>query len=195
MKKIKFYLQAATIVVLFATSCKGPTGETGPAGPSGQQGIAGAAGAAGAKGDKGEAGAANVFTSEWKTVKSEEWSTFDDDPGYFNIFFIDKNITQNLLDKGMFLCYNRITDDKAIVSQLPVSNQTAQWNYLLYNDPVDPETGVIIYLDFYDDRKTVDYSLDFRWIFIPDATLKNGRKMNIDWKNYEQVKRYLNLKD
>lgn len=189
MKKIKTLLIFSIIFLIFQTSCEGPAGEAGPAGPAGQQGIAGA------KGDKGDAGTANVFSSTWKTVKPTDWFTYDDDPGFFGIFFLDKNITPNLLEKGMFLCFNRDTDDKTFVWPMPVSNIKGQYNYYLYNDPKDPETGVGIYLDYYDDRKTIDFSLDFRWVFIPEVTIKNGRKKNIDWHNYEEVKKELNLKD
>ena len=165
MKTYNYFIKTLAIFVLFISSCKGPAGDIGPAGA---QGVAGTAGATGTKGDPGTA---NVFTSAWQTVKPEDWYTYDEDPGYFDIFFIDKNITKNLLEKGLFICYFRETADNAFVGQLPISNQKAQWNYYLYeNSPTDSETGVGIYLDYFDDRKTVTNSLDFRWIFIFDQS-------------------------
>ena len=193
MRKTNTILKHLAIWTILLSSCKGPTGDVGPAGTQGQ---AGPQGVAGTKGDKGDAGTANVFTSAWQTVKPEDWYTYDDDPGYFDIFFKDKNITKNLLEKGLFICYFRETADKAFVGQLPLSNQRAQWNYYIYdNSPTDSETGVGIYLDYFDDRKTVTNSLDFRWVFIPETAVKNGRKKNIDWNNYAEVKKEFNLID
>ncbi len=193
MKKTNSILKHLAIWTILLSACKGPAGDVGPAGP---QGAAGTQGIAGAKGDKGEPGAANVFASGWQTVKPDGWFTDEEDPGFFGFFFIDKNITKNLLEKGMFMCYYRETADKAFVGQLPVSNQRAQWNYYLYeNTPTDPETGVGIYLDYFDNRKTIANSMDFRWVYIPEATVKNGKKLYIDWQNFEEVKKYLNLKD
>lgn len=192
MKLIKTSFKVLIVLTLFSISCKGPQGDVGPAGSQGSQG---AAGAAGAKGDKGDPGTANVFTSAWQTVKPTDWFTYEEDPGFFEVFFLDKNVTADLLEKGLFICFARITEDPTAVFPMPISNLKGQWNYYLYNDPKDPETGVGIYIDYYDNRKTYDTSLDFRWIFVPTATIKNGRKKNVNWNDYEEVKRELNLKD
>jgi hypothetical protein len=69
---IRLMLAAFVFYGLF--SCEGPEGPAGATGQAGPQGVAGAAGPAGTQGPAGPAGpqgpegAANVISSDWKSL-------------------------------------------------------------------------------------------------------------------------------
>lgn len=188
MKKVLSLLSVAFVAILAA--CEGPQGEVGPAGPQGPQGVPGA---------KGDPGTVNIYTSKWITVKGPDWYTYDEEKKYYNIAFKEPLITQSALDKGLFMCYFRYSDDKTAIYPLPtylISSGATVGFYPL----IDPQLGSAMvfetqFQEATDLKSFTDFSVDFRYVIIPDATLKSGRMKDIDWKNYEEVKKALNLQD
>ncbi len=98
------------IFSLFIGSCtkEGPAGAQGPAGDPGPQGPAGPAGQPGAS------GTANVFYSDWITIRLQNTS----EPELFVQDIAAARITQEVVDKGAVLMYYEFA---GFVYPLPLS--------------------------------------------------------------------------
>lgn len=204
MKRITSLLKLSIVLAVFGLACKGPAGDTGPAGAAGAQGAQGAAGAAGTAGPAGPAGPAgkdgasassNIATSAWLTVPANQWET-DEDSTFFSVFLTEKAITQAVLDKGAVMAYVKGANDKDYIIPLPYSAGAFQISYV----PIfDATQGGIMEFDFAPFLEGVAPSdigsLAFRYIIIKDIALVGGRQKAINWKDYTEVKRELNLRD
>jgi len=190
-------------------ACKGPQGEVGPQGAAGPTGVTGAqgspgvpgnpgssgatgsAGATGAQGLQGVPGAVNVLASAWVTAKAVDWRS-DNDPQYFYLGFDEKNVTQSLLDKGLVMAYYRDPNQKTVVLSLPSVTDRLSIGYFLQF--VNNKGTVNFDLTYFKPRTIpIDFDLEFRWVIVPSS--QGGRLKAIDWKNYEEVRRELNLVD
>jgi hypothetical protein len=204
MKQISSFFKLIIVLAIFASACKGPAGETGPAGATGAAGPQGAAGAAGAAGPAGPAGPAgkdgasassNITTSAWVSVAPNQWET-DADSTFFSAFLTEKAITQAVLDKGAVLGYVKGATATDYILPMPYSAGAFQISYV----PIfDATQGGIIEFDFTPFLEGVAPgdigSLAFRYVIIKDLNLIGGRAKAINWKDYNEVKRELNLKD
>jgi hypothetical protein len=203
MKAFSSIFKLAIIFILFSMACKGPAGDTGPAGPTGLKGDPGAAGATGATGATGAAGkdgatggsSSNITSSTWLTVTPNDWDT-DKDSLFFSVFAVEKAITQLVLDKGAVIAYFKGSADKDYILPLPFSSSTFRISYVPIFDATD---GGLMEFDFSAILKTrkpnTIGNLSFRYVIIKDLALIGGRQKAINWKDYEEVKRELNLKD
>ena len=170
------------VVALLAclVACKGPQGDVGPQGPAGTQGPA------------VHAGTANLMASAWVTVPDSVWIG-NNDSTYYIISREDANITQAVLDRGLVMAYYRNAGRDNVVFSLPTANEEMSLGYFMR---VNGGRGTINFdLTFFQPRRTpIDFDLEFRWIVIPpNAT--TGRLKSLDWKDYEAVRRELELVD
>lgn len=201
MKRLSTYFKLVIVLAIFASACKGPAGETGPAGATGAQGAAGPAGATGPAGPAGKDGkdgagtASNITTSAWITAKPADWDT-NEDSTFFSIFAIEKAVTQAVLDKGAVLAYVKGATDKDYIIPLPYSAGAFQLSYVPIFDATEGGLMEFDFSPFIEGLDPADIGdLAFRYVIIKDLSLIGGRAKAINWKDYEEVKRELNLKD
>jgi hypothetical protein len=106
---------------------------------------------------------------------------------------IQTYLTQRTLDGGMVLVYNRLPSNKTFVNAVPFDTYYGD-NHVTYSYAA--EVGKIsCYVSF---SKAVDANAyfsdeEFRAVIIPPNT--GARLQNVNWKDYNEVKRVLNLED
>ena len=189
MKKLTY--QIAVIALVSAAISLASCSKEGPAGPAGAQGPAGPAGAQGPAGAKGDAGTANVIYSEWLDV------TFDN--GFATI--TAPQLTTDILNSGEIKIYWNInTAEDPFVVQVPcvvplvvlTQNEDDSEEPDIYIDPYF-ETEMIHILSNYNLTSSNGAS-QFRYILIPGGVAAR-KASGVDWNDYSQVKKYLNLKN
>lgn len=189
MKKLTFQIAVIAFVavsVLFASCSKeGPAGATGPAG------AAGPAGGQGPAGPKGDEGTANVIYSEWLDV------TFDEN----GVAIVPApGLSNEILNSGAVKIYWNLSNaDNPFVVSLPCSVLPTILFDAEETDPnivINPylSTDTIILTSNYDVSSSQGIS-QFRYILIPGGTPAARKAAAVDWNNYAEVKKYLNLKD
>lgn len=197
---MKFKFNITLVVCFIATlllfsSCK--KGDTGATGPQGSAGPAGSNGAAGAQGPKGDPGTANVIYSAWLDVTFEADTVHDgtaiDTLGFFASIDAPQ-IDSAMLAGGEIKVYINLNDaSDPFISPLPytdlfngitISSDFTSQSIQLYSN-IDAGTITI------DGTKYQQY----RYILVPGSVLAGRTASSIDWKDYKQVKAYLNLKD
>lgn len=181
MKKIILFVFAS-----FLFACEAPVGDVGP------QGAAGAAGAKGDKGDVGEKGTFNAIVSNWYIASNWLGSNIS-----YAALFTEPKLTQQVLDKGLILGFYRPAGEDASGVVLPIPDETANYS-LGISGFVSGTDGVItVSLDFRNaavkNPNIEDWNIRVRWIIVPPAS--TGRLKNVDWKNYNEVKKALNIQD
>ena len=189
MKKLTLQITAIAFVAVSAllTSCS----KEGPTGPAGAQGTAGPSGAQGPTGPKGDAGTANVIYSEWKDVSFDENGLgILQAPGLSN----------EILNSGAVKVYwNLFTKDDPFIVSLPCSVIPS----ILFDvDDKAPDIVINPYLSKDTIALISNYNVSseqgisqFRYILIPGGTPAARKASGINWNNYAEVKKYLNLKD
>jgi hypothetical protein len=136
-------------------------------------------------GPKGDTGVANAVYSAWKTV------TFGgavlqtgDTVGVATI--TAPEITNDVLNKGTVHVYaNFGTAAAPDIVPIPYSDLLISGIYV----NVDMELGKINLIS------NIDASAPYRYIVITGSVAAGGRQATIDWNNYAEVKKALNLKD
>lgn len=173
--------------LLFLAACTGEKGEVGP------QGVAGAAGAAGDKGDTGAKGEFTKVLTGKITVKPANWiaQTIDvADDGYY-VVIPEKQITKDILEKGMIMVYYTFSD---INTPMPAVSGDSKVLHLAYLANGEGRIRIDLHPAVYLSKivkPTFDYN--FRWVIAPGSTA--GRMSNINWNDYNDVKTKLCLKD
>lgn len=184
MRKSGLLLLALFILsALTFTSCskEGPQGEPGPQGAQGPQGP---------KGDPGTQG--DVIYSEWLDVTYDEHGVAE---------ISAPKLTKDILNSGMIKVYVNLdkADDPYIVS-VPCTVAIG----VLAPDPDEDmpdvyidayfSTGLIQLVSNYD-LSSFNGTLQARYVLIPGSA--NARKITpeVDWNDYNSVKKYLNLTD
>lgn len=181
-------------ITIFFTSCikEGPAGATGPQGSTGAPGPTGAAGPAGAPGTPGATGTANVIYSNWLDVTF----TPNKDSSAWTSQITAPQMVDSILNKGEIKVYLNAGKDsttKNFIVPLPIYDPFA--------------VGAIINVYFQTQKITLVASdnvgtftskgakyYQYRYILIPGGKVA-GRMGNIDWNDYQQVKKYLRLQD
>lgn len=109
----------------------GAMGEQGIAGMDGQDGTDGQDGADGQDGQDGEDGNANVFSSGWVEYDEAVWTEVTGEFGidYRNYPIEEAEITQDIVDNGVVLVYNRFVITGTHVYTLPFTENITS------NDP------------------------------------------------------------
>jgi hypothetical protein len=202
MKKLSTYFKLSIVLGLLIVACKGPAGETGPAGPQGPTGAQGAAGAAGATGPAGKDGkdgagsSINATTSPWLAIGQNDWNVYTQDSTYTNVYITEKLITPAVLEKGLVMAYLRFGTDIGYAEPLPFVLENGKVSFAPGYDATDG--GFMeFYIDIYRRRAVPPAGFNFRYVIIPDLKVVNpgGRQKAINWKDYNEVKKLLNLKD
>ena len=185
MKKLTMRAIAALLVsaVLAFSSCskEGPAGATGPAGPAGPTGATGAQGAT---------GTANVIYSEWIDTTTWHADTVHNgaqiDTVSYTALVSAPQLDLGILNTGVIKVYadfNLDATDPTVLA-LPYLGSSFYIDALFYLNTIQLSSNV----DF--------TGLPVRYVLVPGGTAA-GRKsaQAIDWNNYAEVKKYLNLKD
>ncbi len=190
MKKLTF--QIAVIALVAAGISLASCSKEGPAGPAGAQGAAGPTGAQGPAGAKGDPGTANVIYSEWLDVTFEEGLAMME----------AQELTADILNGGAIKVYwNAGTAEQPLVVPVPcvfpigfIVEEPEEDQPDIFIDPYY-EVGRITLSSNYNLTST-DGASRFRYILIPGG-VQAARKAvtEVDWNDYNQVKKYLNLKD
>ena len=168
------------------TGCEAPAGEVGP------QGAAGATGEKGEKGPTGDKGAFSGYASEWTNIANTQWKL----TGLKAVNTqTDARLTQAILDQGLVLAYYKrnlsFFFDTNAVYQIP-----DDWDEYLFTFKAN--VGSMDYEIYFKSAQAFtpelyEWQIAVRYIVVPTA--KAGRMKNIDWSNYNEVKRILNLND
>ncbi|WP_185155580.1 hypothetical protein [Rudanella paleaurantiibacter] len=192
-RNTRFFSAFLLATSLMFTQCKGPAGDPGPqgpVGPKGDTGATGATGAAGAQGPKGEVGSANVTQITW--LKATDRSN-----AFENVYKLPADVS---VANSLVLGYASISNQAnpgywfAVPSFLDYawipSNQRDFYSFNYTSNQVTMnrfnEAG---------SRVTNLYDFSMKVVVIPAATLKNGRLANLDYTNYEAVKKAFSLPD
>ena len=168
---------AATLLTssFLFTQCQGPEGPAGPAGP---QGVAGPAGAQGAAGQNGNANVIQVTFNE----------AFS--PTISKLFTLPSTISSDILNSSSVLVYVRTSNDPGNLYQIRGLISSDDFRYIL-----TPSTRSLQIR-----RATGTYVSSItmtKVIIIPANSLINGRVglPDIDFSDYNAVKKYYNLPD
>jgi hypothetical protein len=199
------------MAIIFMDACKG---EKGDVGPSGTTGVAGPTGANGAVGVAGPTGTANVVYGTWQDMNNTNfWYKLgasnttggaNNGGGSYNAFSnrgwgcdIPAPITQDVLDKGQVFVYGKfaasIGDNRVYL--LPNNfwgNWSHQVNILL--NRIYIQTIWDVALTAPTTYNPSGFLCFFRYIVIPGG-VAGGRKANVDYNDYEAVKKAYNIPD
>ena len=178
---------------ILTVSC-GKDGDTGPAGAAGPAGPSGPAGPAGPQGPDGTA---NVIYSDWLDVAYEADTIHTagggiDTVGYFAQIDVAK-LDLDMLSTGEIKVYlNGFSAADPTVIPLPYFNiyTNLSINPVFYLNTIELYSNGDI--STVQDNAGVKYQ-QYRYVLIPGG--EEARKAKIDWNNYEEVKKYLNLKN
>lgn len=168
--------------VLNLISCKAPVGDIGP------QGAAGVAGDKGAKGATGDKGAFSGIVSPWSEIKPAQWKL----TGTKAVFSqSNASLTQAMLDGGLILAYYRPLpeDESNVVISLADETNTYLFTYKANVGSMDYE--VHFKKAEFINPNMEDWNIKVRYIIVPPA--KAARLSDVNWKDYKEVKRILNL--
>lgn len=183
MRKIIIFIFAS-----FLISCKAPVGDIGP------QGAAGAAGTKGDKGETGQKGTFSAIVSPW--VTTDKWTVFTTNISYLSQFSEPK-LTQQILDKGLLLGFYRPAGEDESGVVLPIPDETANYSLGMSGFMNKTEGNISIKLAFRSaavrNPNLEDWNVKVRWIIVPPSS--TGRLKNVDWENYNEVKKALNIQD
>ncbi len=185
MKKIIIF-----IFISFLLACEAPIGDVGLVGPSGAEG---------AKGDKGDIGGKGTFSaivSDWKEIKPANWLKGGSDLSFIAAFDEPK-LTADITNKGLVLGFYRTLPEDASSQIFPIPDETSNYSLGIYASFTSSLKAIGYFLDFRNlavkPATLVDWNIKVRYILVPPASA--GRLKNIDWKNYNEVKKALNIKD
>lgn len=193
MKRNIYSLLTLLFIAFLLNACKGPAGDPGPIGPQGAKGDTGA---------KGDPGTVSVITTGWIPVTQKDMISRYDAEGLIiaTRFFggqLDK-LSQKILDDGIILAYNRQTANKQSVTSIPFTldlNFMEPGLQLSYYFEARPKE-VNCYIQLSKSVKDISpYLVDeeYRFVFIPGPS--GARMKDIDFNNYEAVKKAFNLQD
>jgi hypothetical protein len=176
------------LLILFTflgiAGCEAPVGDLGP------QGASGATGEKGDKGPTGDKGAFSGIISQWKEIKSDQWKLTGTKAVYT---LSEATLTQNILDQGLILAYYRPLpeDESSAVISLADETNTYLFTYKANLGSLDYE------LNFkkaeFINPNLEDWNIKVRYIIVPPA--KAGRMAQVNWADYNEVKKVLNLND
>jgi hypothetical protein len=154
-----------SIIIVAIISCKGPQGEVGPQGTQGSQGI---------QGNAGPIGTANVIYSEWTNI------TFTGSGSSWQAKISAPKITQEILDKGLVKTYFKLDKN---VYELPLASGGLSYLYQSIS------IGNINLLS----NSKWSSEIPWRYVIIPGGI--GARRANIDYSDYEAVKKAYNIPD
>jgi len=188
MKRIPFIfavLLFINVIIFYACSKTGPAGPAGPAGATGATGGTGAQGAPGATGSQGPPGTANVIFSRW--TNGSTW-TLDGGAGLVFYNIPSTSLTQAILSGGSIHVYWAVSGDTVNnVRQLPFTETIGGDVY--YHNPKYSVGNIRIETN----NLAISTSNRYRYILIPGAVIGGRLSSNINFNDYDEVIRQLNL--
>lgn len=174
MKKITLFLNVCLMacVIMFSSCAK--DGETGPQGPAGPQGAQGPQGNANVKSDL-------AMVSNW---------IYDSNSAKWVATIIDNNITQEIADRGMVMVYLVESGSNIAlpVTLYPSGTYSRTINYFYSQQQVTINIG-----DSDKIQPGHPGTVTFRVVKIAPAARKANP--NVDWTDYNQVKKCLNIQE
>jgi hypothetical protein len=183
-------MKTKLLTVLILTSFLGISGCEAPTGDVGPQGATGATGEKGEKGPTGDKGAFSGIVSAWTEIKPAQWKL----TGTKAVFSIaDANFTQANLDGALLLAFYRPLPEDESSAVITLSDDT--YGYFFSFKAV---AGSIDYEVSFKHPNLInpnmeDWNIKVRYIIVPQA--KAGRLKGANWRDYNEVKRILNLND
>jgi len=185
------YLKGASVfmlsVVLLFTACK-----KGDAGPQGEKGDPGPAGAAGATGATGKTGSANVIYSAWMDV------TYQSADSVTAVGTMDApKLVDSIIQKGEVKVYCNInTPSSPTIVSLPYTDGGVVFGFPdLVINPLYRVGTIYLYSNYNLSTRTSSSGekvFQYRYILIPGGVTARSA---VNWNDYTQVKKYLELKD
>jgi hypothetical protein len=188
MKTIKsiFGIVLMATAVIFMDGCKAEKGDIGPAGPAGPTGANGATGSTGATGATGATGNANVIQINFGSV------THTGAELSYNL----TSITEAQINNSAYFTYVKTSSNSTIWNELP---GTIYLTGNQYKVAINTQPSGISYPRLYVGRTTSgggnEVFTNTKIIFIASNDIRNGRKANVDFSDYEAVKSFYGLKD
>lgn len=176
MKNIFFLMLLTGITALF--SCKGDMGDVGPAG---KDGIDGVDGTDGINGQNGQNGNANVKSFQ-TAVAATDWQVYDS-----HLSLIDlqvPTVTQQIAATGLVMVYFQFGGGEWYA--LPYSRSTQ--NYFFW-----AKTGLVRLHTQNDNTSPEKFSGNVRVVAVSADGL--ARNPDLDWGNFIEVKKRLELAD
>lgn len=172
-------------IVFVMVSCS----KEGDAGPAGADGPAGPAGPSGPQGPKGDTGTANVIYSDWLDVAYET----DADSATWIAQIDAPKLTGDMLSKGEVKVYvNLGLAADPVIAPLPYFDGAFIINVRFVEGLIAMISNAN--LSTFTDEDSGAKVQQVRYVLIPGGTAAR-QSAGIDWNNYQQVKKYLNLKD
>lgn len=173
MKKI--FLAALSVVMigglLTTTSCK--KGDQGP---------------------KGDSAMANVYYSSWKTLLRNTWALSTDSSYIYNALE-DARLDSSVLDKGVVHVYlNLGTSASPEIYALPFRSGDSYIDFALFKGAIGLYTNTLLGVSEYLGAGQGLY----RYVIIPGGVKTGARTTGespVDFKDYNAVKAYYNIKD
>ncbi|MBO9201220.1 MULTISPECIES: hypothetical protein [Niastella] len=136
-------------------------------------------------GPKGDTGVANSVYSAWKTVTYQAAVIQPGDTVGVATLKAPE-ITKDVLDKGMIHVYANLgTAAAPDIVQIPYQDFYLTGIYV----NVDYEVGNINFVS------NILANGLYRYIIVTGTIPAGGRQATVDWNNYEEVKKFYNLKD
>ncbi len=170
---------------MFSCEIFGPVpGQDGEAGPTGEVGDKGD------KGPTGDQGALNSVVSAWTEIKSSDWRLGQDGKTYIYVKS-EPFLTQNNVDKALILSYYKPLPENEFNAVIALPDQTSVTMFTF-----SAAQGFLYFMVYPFENKTINpehWNVKVRHIIIPPSP--SGRLKNINWSDYNQVKKLLNLKD
>lgn len=188
MKKTHILIFSFFLSLLILACSKGEQGDVGPVGATGAKGLTG---------DKGEIGISNskgMLISSWFEAKPTDWLPTSNTASN-NKYYLIRNIsalTKDVVSKGGAYMYVQLSNSTAVYP-LPYSVFTPTAFHLscvINNLGTTP--GFQFNIDTVRLNGKVTDNYKFRVVIIPTAARMSA---DVDWSNYEEVKKYLNLND
>jgi hypothetical protein len=213
MKKLKLFMAIGLMGLLCMVGCKGPEGPVGPqgatgaagkdggtgaVGPQGATGAAGKDGGTGAVGPQGATGAAGKDGNANVLQISYDSKTHNGNTDLFLAF--PTTISTEVVDKSLFYVYLKkkvkSSDDKEYDYWFPVPGETNtgnEYSYYVFAGNATLSAGLYLkrVVNYFNGDETFNA---IRVVVIPaNNSVSGGRKANIDFRNYEQVRKTFNL--
>jgi hypothetical protein len=182
--KTKLFSVLILSTILSIIGCEAPVGDVGP------QGAAGATGEKGDKGPTGDKGALSGIISEWKEIKPAQWKL----TGRKAVYSIaDANFTQANLDGGLLLAFYRPMPEDESSAVIALSDDTYGYFFSFKAVPGSIDYEVSFKHPNLINPNMEDWNIKVRYVIVPQA--KAGRLKGANWRDYNEVKRILNLND
>ena len=185
------FMKSTSVMLLFTalffTACK--KGDTGPQGEKGDKGDTGATGATGAA---GKTGSANVIYSAWMDVT---FNLVDSFTAVGNI--AAPKIVDSIIQKGDVKVYwNVNTASNPSIVSLPYHDNGVLFGASdMANIPLVKVGNIYLYSNYNLSSFTTtagEKAFQYRYIIIPGGV---SARSGVNWNDYSEVKKYLELKD